>query len=101
MTKPIVARPRRAPPVFVCRKCLKRSDDAKGIKRALKSAIKSDAGEHAKPARVVATSCFGLCPKRAVVVTGGANAAEGSYLLLRSADDVPDALGRLRQGRGP
>src|SRR3569833_2678254 len=60
--------------VFVCRKCLKRSDDAKTIGRALKSEVKRHAGDREKPARVIKTSCFGICPKRAVVVTGGAAA---------------------------
>jgi hypothetical protein len=73
--------PRRAPPVFVCRKCLKRSDDAKTIARALKSEAKRHAGDREKPARVIKTSCFGICPKRAVVVTGGAAASRGDYVL--------------------
>ncbi|MFN5405831.1 hypothetical protein, partial [Bradyrhizobium sp.] len=49
-----------------------------------------------KPPRVVMTSCFGLCPKRAVVVTGGVGAARGDSALVSSPNDVPGAL-RLLQ----
>ncbi|MGJ4914383.1 hypothetical protein ACQR10_24510 [Bradyrhizobium sp. HKCCYLRH2060] len=100
MALPALARPRRAAPVLVCRKCLKRSDDPKEIRKAIKNALKSPdgpgngAGE--KPARIVMTSCFGLCPKRAVVVTGGVRAARGEYVLVSAAKDVPSALALLR-----
>jgi hypothetical protein len=96
MNKIIVLRPRREPPVFVCRKCLKRSHDAKEIKRALKSETKRQAGGRLKPARLIQTSCFGICPKRAVVVTGGAAAGEGDYVLIASASEVAAGLERLR-----
>lgn len=108
MTRSVLVRPRRAAPVFVCRKCLKRNGDPKAIKKAIKRAVKTGpiapaegAGE--KPGRIIMTSCFGLCPKRAVVVTGGAGAARGEYVLLSSADDAATAVRRLRsdQNRSP
>ncbi|MGJ4964119.1 hypothetical protein [Bradyrhizobium sp. HKCCYLRH3061] len=100
MAIPALVRPRRAAPMFVCRKCLKRSDDPKALRKAIKHALKShDGSGHGageKPARVVMTSCFGLCPKRAVVVTGGVRAARGEYVLVSAAEDVPSALALLR-----
>jgi predicted metal-binding protein len=99
MKKMMVVHSRRAPPVFVCRKCLKRSDDAKTIARALKSETKRQAGDRQKPARVIKTSCFGICPKQAVVVTGGAAASRGDYVLIASGIEVPDALETLRDDR--
>ena len=108
ISKPVVVRPRRQPAVFVCRKCLKRSDAGKDIKRAIKTALKANIGRSArtdlKPARVIATSCFGLCPRNAVVMTGGAYASTGDYVLISSADQVPAALERLQDdttGSGP
>jgi predicted metal-binding protein len=98
MMKIAVIHPRRAPPVFVCRKCLKRSDDAKGIGRALKSEMKRSDREREKPARVIKTSCFGICPKRAVVITGGTAAGSGDYLLVASETEVPAAVARLQGG---
>jgi predicted metal-binding protein len=96
MKKIIVVHPRRAPPVFVCRKCLKRSDDAKGITRALKSELKRSVGDREKPARVIKTSCFGICPKRSVVMTGSAAAGHGDYVLISSGTEVSTAIERLR-----
>jgi hypothetical protein len=42
------------------------------------------------------TSCFGLCPKRSVVVTGDICAARGEYLLVSAAENVAAALRLLR-----
>ncbi|CCD86057.1 conserved protein of unknown function [Bradyrhizobium sp. ORS 285] len=99
MARPSIVTPRRAAPVFICRKCLKRSDDAKGIKKGIKKAIKREArlaaSSSCKPPRLIMTSCFGLCPKRAVVITGGACAARGDYVLVATSNDVAGALARL------
>ncbi|MGJ4998367.1 hypothetical protein ACQR0Z_28345 [Bradyrhizobium sp. HKCCYLS3077] len=95
MASPTLIRPRRPAPVFVCRKCLKRSDDAKGIKKAIKRETRLAAPSGRKPPRVVMTSCFGLCPKRSVVVTGGVCAARGDYVLVATRDDVAGALACL------
>jgi hypothetical protein len=94
MKKIPVVHPRRAPPVFLCGKCLKRSPEAKSIKRALKSGTKRNVGA-LKPARVIKTGCFGICPKRAVVITGGVAAGAGDYLLIASDAEVAPALERL------
>jgi hypothetical protein len=99
MSKIIVVHPRRAAPIFVCRKCLKRSPEGKDIRRALKSETRELGGADEKPARVITTGCFGLCPKKAVVVTGGACAHAGDYLLIASPDEVSPALARLTKRR--
>ncbi|CCD96005.1 conserved hypothetical protein [Bradyrhizobium sp. ORS 375] len=96
MARPPIVTPRRPAPVFVCRKCLKRIDDAKGIKTAIKRESKLAAPSSRKSPRVIMTSCFGLCPKRAVVVTGGVRAARGDYVLVATADEVAGALACLR-----
>ena len=94
-----IVRPRRPAPVFVCRKCLKRCDEAKAIKAAIKREAKRMGDAGAKPARVIMTSCFGLCPKRAVAVTGGHGAARGHYVLVSAAEDVAGSLALLRDGQ--
>ncbi|WP_257167313.1 hypothetical protein [Bradyrhizobium sp. SRS-191] len=97
MAFPRIIRPPRPAPIFVCRKCLKRSDDAKDIKTEIKRAAKRAGPSGGKPARTIMTSCFGLCPKRAVVITAGVRAAHGEYVLVSQADDVADALALLRE----
>ncbi|BAM86993.1 conserved hypothetical protein [Bradyrhizobium oligotrophicum S58] len=100
MALPSIVRPRRAAPVLVCRKCLKRSDDPKAFRKAIKHALRPEddrgSGPREKPARIVMTSCFGLCPKRAVVVTGGVRAQRGEYVLVSDTQDIPGALALLR-----
>src|SRR3954452_2852619 len=95
MARPCIIRPPRPAPVFVCRKCLKRSDDAREIRKEIKRAMKRTAPAHGKPARTIMTSCFGLCPKRAVVITASVRAARGEYVLVSQADDIAGALSLL------
>jgi predicted metal-binding protein len=90
-----IVRQRRASPILVCRKCLKRSDEGKAIKRALKAGLKRREETDVKPARVVSTSCFGLCPKRSVVVASGSSLRKSEYALVSSDKDVADALDLL------
>jgi hypothetical protein len=80
---PIVTiRPRRAKPVLVCRKCLKRSAHGRELKQALKAELKRRSKALAlKRPRLVMTSCFDICPKRAVVVASGTTLNRGEYLL--------------------
>jgi hypothetical protein len=98
------ARPRRGPPVFVCRKCLKRAPEGPAIKRALKKAIQREAAREAEESlrnagdaapdrraarkaakrarpRLILTSCFGICPPKAVVVATAATLSRGEYWL--------------------
>jgi predicted metal-binding protein len=96
-TTPIVTlRPRRARPVLVCKKCLKRIDDGSKLKRALKSELKRrSAAQGTRRPRVVMTGCFGICPKRAVVVASGATLQRGEYLLLADAASSATAAALL------
>jgi predicted metal-binding protein len=92
----ITVRPRRLEPVLICKKCLKRAGDGSRLKRALKSELKRRtvlAGD--KKPRIVAVGCFGICPKRAVVVASAATLQRGDYLLLADADASAEAAALL------
>src|SRR5690348_6144545 len=89
---PIIARARRSVPVLVCRKCLKRSDEGRKVRRALKSELKATKREGTKPAKLVMTSCFGLCPKNSIVVASGASLRRQEYVLIGNRKQVPRAL---------
>ena len=89
-------RPRRSPPIFVCKKCLSRIDDGKKLRKALKSETEHrSASRNAKPPRVVLTSCFGICPKRSVVVASAETLARGEYLLLSDSGAAEKAAAIL------
>ena len=88
----VTIQPRRPQPILVCKKCLGRIDDGKALRRGLKSEAKRLAQERGeKPARVVLTSCLGICPKRAVVVASAATLQQGQYLLLADGDSAVNA----------
>ena len=96
-----VARIRRAGPIFVCGKCLKRAPEGKALRQALKDAAAERAttirGRARKP-RIVRTSCLGLCPKRAVAVASPATLAAGEILIVRDVEAITDAVVRLLPG---
>ncbi len=96
-TSPITTiRPRRAEPIFVCKKCLKRVDDGPELKRALKSELKRRSkAQGVKRPRVIMTDCMDICPKRAVVAASGATLAHGKYLLLADENGTAEAAARL------
>lgn len=93
---PVVARLRRRTPILVCRKCLKRAPQGGALRKALKAALKQrrDDDSKRKP-RLVMASCFGLCPKRAVVVASAATLARGECLLLAKEGDAEKAAAVL------
>lgn len=94
-SSPKTIRPKRAP-VFVCKNCLKRVADGPALKRALKAEIKRRGETLAiKKPRLVMTSCFGICPKRAVVVTSAARLQGREYLLLIGCDAASEATAVL------
>ena len=109
--RPVIpARLRRAPPILVCRKCLKRIDDGKKLCKALKSDARDrSAAQDVKPPKVVMTSCLGICPQRAVVVASAATLQDGKYLLVSEAKAsgeaiealMPDSPRRPREGGDP
>src|SRR3954467_15993794 len=92
---PMIVRPRRAAPVLVCRKCLKRSDEGRDVRRALKSKLKASRRDGTKPAKLIVTGCFGLCPKQSIVIASGASLARQEYVLVADRDQVPRALALL------
>lgn len=93
-----IARAKRGAAVLICRKCLKRVRQGKNLPRALKSELRGLAAEAgAKKPRVVMTSCFGICPKRAVVATDGIHLARGEFLLI-DGESVKSAAKALSGG---
>jgi hypothetical protein len=78
---------RRPGPVLVCRKCLGRMENGGKLKRRLKASLKHGAGEKKKRARLVFTSCFGICPKNAVVTGSAATFARGEFILIQDSSD--------------
>jgi hypothetical protein len=65
------------------------------LKRALKSELKRSVAATGKKPRLVATGCFGICPKRAVVVASCATLSQGEYLLLSDASSSAAAAAIL------
>jgi len=92
---PAIVRPRRPAPVLVCRKCLKRSDAGADVRRALKTGLKADRRDGRKAAKLVMTGCFGLCPKKSIVVASGASLTRQEYVLVTNRNQVPRALALL------
>jgi hypothetical protein len=95
MTAVKIARSRRGSPLLVCKKCVKRCAGGADIKRSLKAALKSRRDKITKPPRLVSTTCFGICPKRAVVVASGASLCNNEYLLVSTSDDAVAAVDAL------
>lgn len=92
----VTIRPRRAMPILVCRKCLSRIADGRKLKSALKKQVKlRGAAGRVKRPKVVATSCLGICPKRAVAVASAVTLQRGEYLLLDDCAQAADALETL------
>lgn len=95
-TSVVIIRPRRPQPILVCKKCLSRVADGSDMKHTLKSEVKRrSAVQGTKRPRIVMTGCFGICPKRAVVVASGATLNRGEYLLLADSDAITDAATTL------
>lgn len=92
----LTIRPRRSPPILVCKKCLGRIDEGKQLPKNLKSEVKRrSATQGVKRPRVVLTTCLGICPKRAVVVASAETLSQGEYLLLGNGDAAADAIAIL------
>jgi predicted metal-binding protein len=85
----------RGATILVCGKCLKRQDDGKALRQALKQEAKRLAP--GRRTRIAKIGCLGLCPRRAVVVASGAGLAAGTVVLVRDAGEaaaaVPGLLG--------
>ncbi len=96
----MLVRSRRPEPVRVCAKCLKRSDEGRDVRRALKSELKAGKRDGIKPPKLVMTGCFGLCPKKSIVLASGASLMRQEYVLVADRDQVPRALAQLNETRG-
>jgi hypothetical protein len=83
---------RRAGPVLVCKKCLRRVDDGGKLKRRLKSELKQrSAVQRTKRPRLVLANCFGICPRRAVVMASPHTFRRGEFVLL--SDSTSGSIG--------
>jgi hypothetical protein len=72
-------------------------EDGREIRRALKSELKQRAkASGGKRPRVVMTSCFGICPKRAVVLASATTLQRGEYLLLTDSENIAGAVDILK-----
>jgi hypothetical protein len=95
----ITVKQRRRPgPVLVCKKCLKRIDAGSKIRRRLKSELKRKSSlQSTRRPRLVLADCFGICPKRAVVLASAHTLKRSEFVLLRDAargsiEDVTEVL---------
>ena len=95
-------RPAWSGAVFVCGKCLKRHDDGKSLRQALKAEVKTRSGDSATKhgaknykVRIVKTACLGLCPRGAVILASATTLASGDVLLVTNVDGIADAASRL------
>ena len=95
MTKPIVARSRRAGPILVCKKCLGRCAAGAKIRREVKRDLRRRWEDKKKVPRLVTASCFGICPKRAVVLASGRSLQNSEYVLVSQRRDVEGSLDAL------
>jgi predicted metal-binding protein len=90
---PVVVKTRRADCVFVCRKCLDRIDHGGKVKPRLKAALApAVAVPGQRRQKIVMTSCFGVCPRRAVVCASPETLGQGEVVLL--ADAKPSSIRR-------
>jgi hypothetical protein len=101
MKNPVIARSRRAGPILVCSKCLKRNSDGKDMRRTLKRQLKQQRSEDLKAPRIVMTGCFGICPKRAVVMASGQSLQRGEFVLTSHSDDIEAAVRILQSDTRP
>jgi predicted metal-binding protein len=95
MKQPVVARSRRAAPILVCRKCLKRCPNGDKIRGRLKHELKRRSPDKKRTPRLVSVNCFGICPRRAAVVASGRSLGDNEYLLVSRPGQVETALEKL------
>ena len=94
-SSPVIARPKRPPPVLICGKCLSKIDGGKKLKQALKAELKQAAAPGGKRPKLVTTGCLGICPKRAVVTASAATLGRGEYVLIADREAVGEATALL------
>lgn len=94
MKQPTVARSRRPSPILICKKCLKRWPGGDRVRARLKHRLKERRTEK-KTSRLVSVSCFGICPKAAVVLASGRSLERDEYLIVSRPRQVEAALEKL------
>lgn len=95
-TTPLVARPKRPPCVLICAKCVKKAENGRAIRKAVKAELSQRAmAAGRRPGKLIETRCMGLCPKRALTLASGATLARGELLVVKGTADVPAALEAL------
>ena len=95
-TKLYVARPKRPPCLLVCAKCVRKADDGKAIRKALKTELGERATRNGRRSgKLIETKCLGVCPKQALTLASGASLARGELLVVKKVADVPAALEAL------
>jgi adenylylsulfate kinase-like enzyme len=70
--------------------------DGAAVRRELKRELKQKRDGRLKPPRLIATSCFGICPKRAIVLTSVQSLNKGQYVLVSDRAQLDEALDLLR-----
>jgi hypothetical protein len=97
---------RRAGPVLVCRKCLKRIEAGDKLRRRLKLELKRKSSlQNTKRPRLVLANCFGICPKSSVVLASAHTLGHGEFIVLRDSarsaiEDAADVLIPVDKERG-
>ena len=92
MKRTAIARSKRKTSILICRKCLKRSAEGRQIRREIKRKLKRQPKESVKRAKLLTTGCFGICPKKAVVLASSNSLAKGEYLLVAQRAEAEEAL---------
>lgn len=79
--------------MLVCAKCVKKADEGRAIRKALKAHMAETAkASGRRTGKLVATKCMGLCPKQAVTLASGITLSRGELLIVRDAADVRAAV---------
>src|SRR5262249_5822855 len=74
--------------------CLKRCSAGDTIRAKLKHDLRQRGANKKKP-RLVSVNCFGICPKKAVVLASGRSLQDNEYLLVSRPRQVEPALDKL------
>ncbi len=89
-------RPRFEAVYLVCKACGKRGNGAtKLTPKRLATLVRREAKGSNVRTRVVATTCLGLCPKKAVALARAADAAPLAIVAVRSKRQVAAAVAEL------
>lgn len=86
--------------LMVCSRCAERSSGPSRRKaKKLPGELKKALGPERPRFRIVASSCLGLCPKKATAVAAAVDGAPIRLAAVRDKDDVQAVADRLRGRR--